>query len=240
MRQPPSPIKRLEEASGIAKRLLCEVIGTFALVFCGTGAIVIDTATSGAVGHLGVALSFGLTILAMVVSFGDLSGSHINPAVTLAFWATGRFPRNEVVWYIAAQLSGAFIATTLLRLLFPADVHLGSTVPAGSDAQAFVLETILTFLLMTVVLHVSTDSREKGLLAGMAIGATVLVEAAAAGPVTGASMNPARSIAPAVVSGNLTHLWIYIAGPSAGALLAVIPWRVVRGGSAGADAEANR
>jgi aquaporin NIP len=203
------------------KQLFAESLGTFALVFAGTGAIVINQASHGAISHAGIALTFGLTVLAMIYAFGDVSGAHLNPAVTAAFAAAGRFPWREVPGYVGAQLVGAFLASTLLRLLFPDDQYLGATLPAGSGSQSFVLEAVLTFILMLVILSVSTGAKEKGITAGIAIGAVIAMEAMFAGPISGASMNPARSVAPAVVSGHLENLWVYLAGPFLGALLAI-------------------
>ncbi len=203
------------------KKLLGEFLGTFALVFAGTGAIVIDTVSSGAIGHAGIAITFGLIVLAMIYTLGDVSGAHLNPAVTLAFAAARRFSWSEVPGYVAAQLAGAFAASGVLRLLFPADAQLGATLPVGAAMQSFILEVILTALLMFVILSVSTGAKEKGITAGIAIGAVIALEAMFAGPICGASMNPARSLAPAVVSGNLQHLWVYLTAPVLGALIAI-------------------
>ena len=211
------------------RKLLSEFLGTFALVFAGTGAIVSNHASGGAITHPGIALTFGLIVLAMIYTFGDVSGAHFNPAVTTAFAAARRFPWRAVPGYIGAQLLGAFAASGLLRFLFPADALLGATLPAGTPMQSFVLETVLTFLLMMVILSVSTGSKEKGITAGIAIGAVIALEAMFAGPICGASMNPARSLAPAVVSGHLAHLWLYLAGPVLGALLATPVCALVRG-----------
>lgn len=203
------------------RKCFAEFLGTFALVFAGTGAIVINAFSHGTIGHAGIALTFGLIVLAMIHTFGDVSGAHLNPAVTVAFAAAGRFAWSEVPGYLGAQASGAFAASGLLRALFPGDLTLGATLPAGGAAQSFVLETVLTFLLMLVILSVSTGAKEKGITAGIAIGAVIALEAMFAGPVCGASMNPARSLAPALVGGNLQHLWIYLVAPTLGALLAV-------------------
>lgn len=207
------------------KKLLAEFIGTFALVFAGTGAIVINDATGGGIGHAGIALTFGLVILAMIYAVGDISGAHFNPAVTSAFWLSGRFPGGQVPPYVLAQCLGAVAASSVLHFLFPAHPTLGTTVPAGTEMQSFVLEFILTFLLMFVILNVSTGAKEKGVTAGIAIGAVIALEAMFAGKICGASMNPARSLAPALVSGHLEHLWIYLTAPVAGAWLGVFACR---------------
>jgi aquaporin NIP len=203
------------------KKLVAEFFGTFGLVFAGTGAIVINGVSHGAITHAGIALTFGLIVLAMIYTFGDVSGAHFNPAVTTAFAIAKRFPLANVFPYIAVQVAGAFAASGLLRFLFPAHETLGATLPAGSAMQSFVLEIVLTFILMLVILSVSTGAKEKGITAGIAIGAVIALEAMFAGPICGASMNPARSFSPAVVSGHLEHLWIYLAAPVIGAALAV-------------------
>lgn len=210
------------------KKLFAEFFGTFGLIFAGTGAIVINNASGGAITHAGIALTFGLIVLSMIYAFGDISGAHMNPAVTTAFAAAGRFSWSEVPGYIGAQLAGAFAASGLLRVLFPTDAKLGATLPAGSEMQSFVLEVVLTFLLMLVVLSVSTGAKEKGITAGIAVGAVIALEAMFAGPICGASMNPARSLSPAVVSGHFEHLWIYLVAPVLGACLAVPACCVVR------------
>lgn len=211
------------------RRLLAEALGTFALVFAGTGAIVINQVSGGAITHAGVALTFGLIVLAMIHTFGDVSGAHLNPAVTTAFAAAGRFPWRDVPGYVGAQSAGAFAASGLLRLLFPGNDTLGTTLPAGAAGQSFILEVVLTAILMLVILSVSTGAREKGITAGIAIGAVIALEAMFAGPICGASMNPARSLAPAVVSGHVEQLWLYLTAPTLGALLAVPACRGVRG-----------
>lgn len=210
------------------KKYLAELIGTFALVFCGTGAIIINHESGGAITHVGVAITFGLIVMTMIYSVGDISGAHLNPAVTLAFSIAKEFPLKEIVPYIISQSIGAFMASGILRYLFPSNFLLGSTMPAGSEMQSFVLEIILMFFLMFVILQVAKGSKEKGLFAGIAIGSVVLLEAMFAGPICGASMNPIRSIAPAVVSGHLEHLWIYIFAPVIGALLAVMCWKILK------------
>lgn len=204
----------------MVKRLFSEFIGTFILITCGTGAIVIYHQT-GAPAHAGICAVWGAVVLALIYSLGEISGAHMNPAVTTAFWVAGRFPAKEIPPYIAAQAAGAFGASLLLKYLFPADVNLGATLPAGSEMQSFILEVFLMFFLMLVILNVSTGAKEKGITAAIAIGCVVGLEAMFAGPISGASMNPIRSVAPAVVSGHLEHIWIYLTAPFGGALLAV-------------------
>lgn len=210
------------------RKYLAEIIGTFALVFCGTGAIVIDQQSGGAISHVGIAITFGLIVAAMIYSIGEISGAHLNPAVTIAFWVAKAFPAKEILPYIFSQAFGAFIASFTLHFLFPLNDTLGATLPAGSAMQSFVLELILTFILMFVILHVAKGSKEQGMFAGLAIGSVVLLEAMFAGPVCGASMNPVRSIAPAVVSGHLEHLWVYVFAPLSGAILAVGCWKMLK------------
>lgn len=206
-----------------------EVFGTFALVFAGTGAVVIDAVTGGGVGHVGVAVTFGLVVMAMIYAVGDVSGAHLNPAVTAGFWLARRLPGRCAVPYLLSQLTGAFLASGVLRAMFSNRAYLGATLPAGSDAQSFWLEVVLTFLLMFVILCVSTGPKEVGVMAGIAIGGVVGLEAMFAGPISGASMNPARSLAPAVVSGHLQSLWIYLLAPLIGSAVAVPCWRLTRG-----------
>jgi aquaporin NIP len=222
----------------MGKKLIAEFLGTFCLVFAGTGAIVIDGVTGGAVSHVGVALTFGLIVLAMIYTIGDISGAHINPAVTIGFFAARRFEAGSVIPYVVSQSAGALVASVVLRFLFPQSATLGATVPAGSAMQSFVLEMILTTLLMFVILSVSTGAREKGITAGIAVGAVIALEAMFAGPICGASMNPARSLGPAVVAGHLSDLWIYLVAPVLGAGLGVIGCRCVRerGCCSGAEA----
>jgi aquaporin Z len=210
------------------RKLAAEFIGTFALVFAGTGAIVIDETTGGAVTHVGVALTFGLIVLAMIYTIGDISGAHLNPAVSLGFFVAGRFSLPQLAPYVLSQCAGALAASATLRLLFPQNATLGATFPAGSAAQSFVLEAILTAILMFVILSVSTGAAEKGITAGIAIGAVIGLEAMFAGPICGASMNPARSLAPALISGHLQQVWIYLVAPLTGACVGVLACRCVR------------
>ncbi|HYG15353.1 MAG TPA: aquaporin [Bacteroidia bacterium] len=204
------------------RKYLSEAIGTFALVFCGTGAIIINQEAGGAVTHPGIALTFGLIVAAMIFALGDISGAHLNPAVTLVFAVNKQFPKAEVLPFILAQATGAFAASALLKLLFPSNEFLGGTLPAGSELQSFILEVILTLILVMVIFNVSTGAKEKGITAAIAIGGVVGLEALFAGPICGASMNPIRSISPAVVSGHTEHLWIYILAPLTGALLGLL------------------
>ena len=210
----------------VMKAYLAEGIGTFALVFAGTGAVISNDFSGGDVTHVGIALTFGLIVMAMIQSIGDISGAHINPAVTIAFWVAKRFPGRQVLPYIGFQISGALFASGILKLLFPDNRLLGSTVPAGPWHQAFVFEVLLTGILMFVILSVSSGSKEKGLMAGITIGAVVALEALFGGPITGASMNPARSIGPAIMASTpetLNTLWLYILAPTLGAVISV-PW----------------
>ncbi len=204
------------------QKLLSELIGTFALVFCGTGAIVINEVSGGVIGHLGIALTFGLIVASMIFSLGDVSGAHLNPSVTLAFFAAKRFPAKNVLPYCLAQLMGALLASAILRYLFPESASLGATLPSYGVGKAIVLEFIMTFILVLVIFNVSAGSKEKGMTAAIAIGSVVALEALFGGPVSGASMNPVRSFAPAIVSGHTESLWIYLLIPTAAALVAVV------------------
>jgi MIP family channel proteins len=205
-----------------------EFIGTFALVFAGTGAIIINDVTAGAVTNVGIGLTFGLIVLAMIYAVGDISGAHLNPAVTLGFFAARRLEGKMVLPYMLSQSVGALAASLLFRGLFPHHPTLGATVPAGPLIQSLILELILTALLMFVILNVSTGAKERGITAGIAVGSVIALEALFAGPISGASMNPARSLAPALVSRHLADLWIYLVAPIVGALFAVAGCRCVR------------
>lgn len=216
------------------RKYVAEAVGTYGLVFAGTGAVVINSITSGAVTHVGIALTFGLIVMAMIYAVGDVSGAHLNPAVTLGFFLARRLPRRCVFPYIASQLCGALLASFTLLLLFGNHASLGATLPVGSPWQSFGLEAVLTAILMFVILCVSTGSKEVGAMAGIAIGAVIGLEALFAGPISGASMNPARSIAPALVSGDLRFVWVYVAGPILGAAAAIPLWRFIRVGRTGA------
>lgn len=209
------------------RKLLAEFVGTFALVFAGTGAIVINDITGGVISHVGVALTFGLVVLAMIYAVGDLSGAHLNPAVTIGFFAGRSFPAREVPPYILSQFLGAIAASLTLRLLFPQHLTLGGTHPSGSTMQSFFLELILTTILMFVILNVSTAAKERGVIAGIAVGSVIALGALFVGPISGASMNPARSLAPALVSMRLDGIWIYLIAPILGAILAVFICRLM-------------
>lgn len=209
------------------RQLMAELIGTFALVFAGTGAIIINDVSGGMVTHVGVSLTFGFIVTTMIYAVGDVSGAHLNPAVTFGFFLARRFPASRILPYVISQCTGALLASGLLHLLFSSHATLGATLPAGAPLQSFILECALTFFLMFVILSVSTGSKEKGIAPGIAIGAVVGLEALFAGPISGASMNPARSLAPALMSGHVEHLWIYLLAPLLGAAAAVFACRCV-------------
>ena len=210
------------------KNYISEFIGTFAMIFCGTGAMTINETTGGDVTHVGIGITWGLIVMAMIYAFGEISGAHFNPAVSIAFAYAKKFSWKEVPKYIFFQVAGAFAASLLLMWLFPKSELLGATIPSVDVWRAFVLELILTFFLMVVIINVSTGSKEIGMMAGIAIGSVVLLEALFAGPITNASMNPARSLAPNIVSGNIKGLWLYILAPIIGALLAVVSCKFVK------------
>ncbi len=207
------------------KKYVAELIGTFAIVFCGTGAIIINQEMNGSVSHVGISITFGLIVMAMIYTLGNISGAHLNPAVSIAFSIARRFPVKQLLPYLISQFIGGLLASLVLRFLFPANELLGATLPQGSAMQSFVLEFILTFFLMLVIINVATGSKEQGMFAGLAIGSTVLLEAMFAGPVSGASMNPARSFAPAIVSGHMEYLWVYFAATTLGAATAIPLWK---------------
>jgi aquaporin NIP len=210
------------------KKYWAEFIGTFVLVFAGTGAIVTNEVSSGTVTHVGIALTFGFAVLAMIYTVGDISGAHLNPAVTIGFWFSRRLEKGAVLPYVASQCAGAFVASAVLLLLFGQRGDLGATQPAGPAMQSFTLEVLLTAILMLAILSVSTGAKEKGITAGIVVGSVIALEAMFAGPISGASMNPARSLGPALVSGNLGNLWVYLVAPSLGAALGVLACRCIR------------
>lgn len=210
------------------KKYIAEFIGTFSMIFCGTGAMTINEVTGGDVTHVGIGITWGLIVMAMIYAFGETSGAHFNPAVSIAFAYAKKFSWKEVPKYILFQVLGAFAASGVLLFLFPDSELLGSTIPSVDVWRAFVLELLLTFFLMVVIINVSTGSKEVGMMAGIAIGGVVLLEAMFAGPITNASMNPARSLAPNIVSGNIQGLWLYMIAPVIGALLAVVSCKLVK------------
>lgn len=207
------------------KKYLAEILGTFILIFAGTGSVIVNQQTGGALGLAGIAAVWGFVIIAMIYAFGDISGTHLNPAVTVAFAVDKRFAWKEVPAYLVSQLAGACLASGMLHLLFPDNKSLAITLPAGTEMQSFILEIVMTFILMMVILRVSVGAKEKGITAGIAIGGTVWFLVLFGGPISGTSLNPTRSLAPALVSGNLQSLWIYLTAPFLGAILAVIVHR---------------
>jgi aquaporin NIP len=214
--------------TSLGRALVAESIGTFALVFAGAGAIMVDAKTH-ALGHVGVAIAFGLVIMVMIYAVGHVSGAHFNPAVSFAFALTRHFPWPRVAAYWLAQAAGALIAAAILRASLGNIADVGATLPAGSQGQAFLWEVVLTFFLMFVILSVATDTRAVGEAAAIAIGGTVGLDAMFGGPISGASMNPARSLGPAVISGQLDGLWIYLVAPLVGAALGALAYQFVRG-----------
>jgi aquaporin NIP len=220
------------ERPDLVRRSLAEALAAFALVFAGCGAIVTDARYDGALGAVGVALVFGLVIMVMVYATGHLSGAHINPAVTLAFTLTRHFPARDAAAYVLAQVAGALAGAMLLLAIWPdRPADLGATVPSVGLGSALVYEIVLTAFLMFVIMAVATDTRAVGAAAAIAIGATVGLDALFGGPVTGASMNPARSLGPAIAAGQWQDFWIYLAGPAIGAALGALAYQGVRGPS---------
>ena len=209
------------------KKYIAEIIGTFSMLFCGCGAMVINDFTGGTITHPGVAITWGLIVMAMIYAFGDISGAHFNPAVTVGFAVAKKFSWKEVPKYIIAQFTGAIAASLLLLYLFP-DSDLGATIPTIEPLKVFIIELLLSFFLMVVIINVSTGSKEIGPIAGIAVGGVILLEAMFAGPLTKASMNPIRSLAPALASGNFTDLWVYLTAPFLGMLLAVFSCKLVK------------
>jgi len=204
------------------KQYIAEFLATFILVFCGTGAVIINQETHGTVTHVGIAMTFGLVVMCLIYAFGHISGAHMNPAVSIALMSAGEMPKNKLMPYIFGQLLGALTASMVLRGLFPTNLLLGATLPHEGVMQSFLLEVILTFFLMLTILHLLYKKTSKEFpLIGFIVGSVVGLEALFAGPISGASMNPARSLGPALVSGHVANLWIYLLAPSIGALLAV-------------------
>ena len=210
------------------RALAAEALGTFALVFAGCGAIMVDAKTHQ-LGHVGVAISFGLVIMAMIYAVGHISGAHLNGAVTLAFALTRHFPWPRALGYWAAQLVGAVAAAALLRASLGNIAHVGATLPSGSQLQSFLWEIVMSAFLMSVIMAVATDTRAVGEAAAIAVGGMVGLDAMFGGPISGASMNPMRSAGPALVSGDLHSLWIYLVGPVVGASAGAFVYQFIRG-----------
>lgn len=206
------------------KKYVAEFIGTFALVFCGTGAIIVDEQSNGSLGLIGIALAFGIIVSAMIYIFGNISGAHINPSVTIALLIGKLTSKRDTVFYISAQILGAILASVLLKFTFSKNLTLGATIPSGELLQSFILEFILTFFLMLTILGV-TSKKEFSNISGLIIGLVVTGIILFAGPISGGSFNPARSLAPAIVSGNITALWIYLTAPTLGAIVAMLIWK---------------
>ncbi|MGH2974877.1 MAG: aquaporin [Solirubrobacterales bacterium] len=220
----------MSQRPDLIRRAAAEGFGVFALVFAGCGAIITEAEHPGTLGTVGIALVFGLIVMAMVYATGHLSGAHLNPAVTLAFVVTRHFPRPEALAYLAAQLAGALVAAGLLAAIWPSQpAALGATIPTLGVGSAFAYEVVLTAFLMFVIMAVATDTRAVGAGAAIAIGGTVGLDALFGGPITGASMNPARSIGPALVAGELQDLWLYVAAPLVGATIGALAYQLVRG-----------
>lgn len=210
-------------------KYISEIIGTFILVFCGTGAIIFNQLSGGeSIGHLGISIVTGLTVAAMIYTVGDISGAHLNPIVTFAFYLAKEFPVKLILPYLIAQGIGATLASLSLKMMFPSSNTLGETMPNVPDSSAFILEVILAFILVFVILHLAKGSKEQGMFAGIAIGSTVLLEVLFAGPICGASMNPIRSIVPALISGKIQHQWVYLTAPFIGAIIAVYSWKILK------------
>ena len=220
----------MTDRPNLLRRSAAEGLGVFALVFAGCGAIIAEAENPGALGVVGIALVFGLIVMVMVYATGHLSGAHLNPAVTAAFVLTRHFPRAEAAAYVAAQVAGALVAAAALAAIWPSEPgSLGATLPTVGLGSAFVYEVVLTAFLMFVIMAVATDTRAVGAAAAIAIGGTVGLDALFGGPVTGASMNPARSLGPALVSGELSDLWLYLLAPLVGAALGALAYQLVRG-----------
>ena len=233
MSRPAILTPELPSSAQMFQKIGTEMVGTFALVFAGCGAMMIDASTGGTVSHVGVGLTFGLVIMVMVSATGHVSGAHLNPAVTLAFAATGSFPWREVPGYLAGQSLAAVLAAASLLAILGTAADLGATSPAGAHAQSFALEVVLTFFLMFVITAVATDARATGQMAACAIGGTVALCSIFGGPISGASMNPARSLGPALVSGQpIGELWIYLSAPVVGALAGAATYAGIRCGGA--------
>ena len=220
---------RVIERPDLLRRALAEAFAAFALVFAGCGAVITNATHASALGSVGVAFVFGLVIMAMVYATGHLSGAHINPAVTVAFTLTRHFPVRDAMAYALAQLAGATAAALVLLAAWGSKpAKLGATVPSVGSGTAVLYEILLTAFLMFVIIAVATDTRAVGAGAALAIGGTVGLDALFGGPITGASMNPARSFGPALASGTWTQFWIYLVGPLVGAALGAFAYQFIR------------
>lgn len=206
------------------KKYIAEFIGTFALVFCGTGAIIVNQQSNGSLGLVGISLAFGIIVSAMIYVFGNISGSHINPSVTIALTIGKITSKKDASFYIISQILGAVLASGLLKFMFPENLTMGATIPSGEILQSFIIEAVLTFFLMLTILGL-TSTKEYASMAGLVIGLVITAIILFAGPISGGSFNPARSFAPALLSGNLTALWVYLTAPTLGAILAVLTWQ---------------
>lgn len=225
----PRGVPRARRHARLAQKVGAEVIGTFALVFAGCGAIMVEHLSSGAIGHAGVGATFGLVIMVMIYAVGHISGAHFNPAVTVAFACMGRFPWRQVPAYVLGQTGAALAAAALLYAVLGPVADLGATAPSGSVVQSLVFEVVLTFFLMFVITSVATDARAVGHMAGWAIGGTVALAAIMGGPISGASMNPARSLGPALMTGgDVAHVWIYLIAPMLGAIAGGLAYQAIR------------
>lgn len=213
--------------STLWKQVLAEFVGTYFLVFFGTGAVIVGSLFPNTIGHLGISVAFGLVVLCMIYAVGSISGAHLNPAVSIAFLASGRMKIKPCIAFIGIQIIAAIVASYSLLILYPETTTMGETLPAGTVGQTFLMEFILSFFLMFVIINVATGSKEQGIIAGIAIGFAVLICALVGGPTSGASMNPARSIGPALVSGELQHIWVYIVSPIVGMLGSIVVWKVL-------------
>lgn len=207
---------------------LAELLGTYFLVFFGTGAMVVNDFSEGVITHLGVAFAFGVSVMGMIFTFGDISGAHMNPAVSIAFWSFGKLSVQRMVSFIIFQLIGALMASYTLLGLFPESSSFGETIPQGPWEQSLIMEFILSFVLMLVIIFVATGGKEKGMTAAIAIGFTVFMCALVGGPISVASMNPARTFGPALVSGNYSYFWIYLIAPISAMLLVVLVWKFIK------------
>ncbi|GAQ78837.1 Nodulin-26 like Intrinsic Protein [Klebsormidium nitens] len=213
----------------LPQKVVAEMVGTFAIVFAGCGAVVVNARSDGALGHVGIAATFGLVVMVMIYAVGHISGAHFNPAVTLAFACGRHFSWKMVPFYWAAQFLSATAGAALIRGILGSEKALGATLPSGTDWESLLLEFVLTFFLMFVIAAVATDTRAVGTMAGIAIGGTVALDALFGGPVSGASMNPARSLGPALIALEFRGLWVYFVGPAAGAVSAIFVYKFVHG-----------